>query len=531
MADTFVKMVEFRSTGLEQIELGLKKAVVSSESAVTAGKAYQKVLDSTLRTLPSMTRIFEAGVRVQKESARTLGEVARAQDRVNAASAKGAGGLRYSGAGRAAGATESGAVGRMIATGVDKFQRAITATVRSFGDIVRGFRGGADPFGRPASPGAPAPSVGQRIGGGLAGLGGAAAVAGTVAGAAAGTGLALGVSGLSGTVPMARLNNQIERFTWELGNTLTPFVDILTKKVGQANTWLSRQPQQTQDAIGTGLAVGGTAAAAQVASRSLFGVGLGGIAGGVGGALFGLGRAALMGAPAAAPTAAQSLYATTYGSQGLPQAANAAGGFLGRAGAFATRLAAPLAIAGAGISGGVTTIRGKGLESEAQEIGKGKTDTSHLDEYRNKFSGLSGDALNKAVEVERQKLLKEDIAGTKNNDIGFFGAIWRSAIPGVTSYPGKEKLNENEMRRNALAEIAGERKPGGGGAADHRANALVGGTFGEVGSGYYAAASELAKTGYDAKTAGGDNAILGVLLGIAGVIQQAADKQNQEPLK
>lgn len=527
MADTFVKMVEFRSTGLEQIELGLKKAVVTSESAITAGKAYQKVLDSTVRTLPSMTRIFEAGVRVQKENARALGEVARAQDRVNASASKSAAasGLRYSFGQRGGGVSESGAVGRMIAAGVDKFQRAITATVRSFGDVVRGFRGM-----EPSRTVAGGPSAAHRFGGGL---GAAAGVAGTAGAAVAGGGLALGVSGLSGTVPMARFNNQMERFTWELGNTLTPFVDILTKKLGQANNWLARQPESTQNAVGTGLAVGGTAAAAQVASRTLFGVGLGGMAASVGGGLLGLGRSALFGAQAAAPTAAQSMYAAAYGSRGLP-AAEATGGWLSRGlGALGSRagmLSGPVAVAGIGITAGMTSLRQNYLNAEAQEAAKGKTDASHLQEYDRKFSGLSGDDLKKAVDAERMRLTKEDISKSKDNNIGFFGALWRSVMPGSTNVRGMADVNENEMRRNALAQVAGERpRP----RPDHKVNAMVGGDFGEIGSGYYAAASELGKTGYDAKAAGGGGGlgiIENMMRELLDAVKLAAEKQAN-PLK
>ncbi len=367
------------------------------------------------------------------------------------------------------------------------------------------------------------------LAGNAAHFGGRAALSGLASAGAgvAAAGFGAGVAGLSGTVPMARLNNQMERFTWELGNTLTPFVDMLTRKLGAANNWLAKQPESTQDNIGTGLVAGAALVGGNFLSKHILGASLGRVGLGITGAgMEGAGVA--FGAARSAGLAGAASANMAYGMGGVRGLAGLAGEGL----AAASRFAGPLAVAGAGISGGVTNLRVQSLNQQADEAARGKTDPTHFDEYSQKFSGLEGDSLKKAIEVERQKLLRQDIAGTKDNDIGFFGALYRSAMPGATAVPGKAAMNENEMRRNALAEIAGERPAS---KRDHRSNAIVGGDWGELGSNYYAAASELAKSGYDKADAGGGggknpDALLDALKEFRDMVKEAADKQAN-PLK
>ena len=91
-------------------------------------------------------------------------------------------------------------------------------------------------------------------------------------------------------------------------------------------------------------------------------------------------------------------------------------------------------------------------------------------------------------------------------------------------YGNTGKINENEERLNALAQIAGERpKPKG----SHRANLLVGGDFAEIGSGYYSAMSEYAKTG--ASKAEGENANTTILQDIFNLLFGVVNNKGVEP--
>src|SRR6185436_2821516 len=98
---------------------------------------------------------------------------------------------------------------------------------------------------------------------------------GNVAGGAAAAGLGMGIAGLQGTVPMARFQNQMYRLQWELGNLLTPYLNIATKATAKAANWLGRQDVGTQNALGGVLVGGAGLLGANLASRAAFGVGIG----------------------------------------------------------------------------------------------------------------------------------------------------------------------------------------------------------------------------------------------------------------
>jgi hypothetical protein len=141
----------------------------------------------------------------------------------------------------------------------------------------------------------------------------------------------------------------------------------------------------------------------------------------------------------------------------------------------------------------MTTAQGKMIESRHRAATQGNDAGGFLGEYQRKFAGLSGNERQWAVEYERKRLLAEDTrTGAGMGKPSVLGALWKSINPFSDKYPGWDRLTENEQRRTAIAQAVGE-KPGG---AAHRGNALVGGDFGEIGSGFYSAATELARTGY-----------------------------------
>lgn len=465
MAGDFVKLVEFQATGLEKIDTGLRKVAVTSESAITSGKKYQKVIDQTLRTMPSMNKIFEQGVRVQKEQARVLADTVRVQER-------------------------------------------ITREVKTQAAMSGGRMGGLGAMA--AGAGRAAMGVGRAIGGPAAAVGAA--------------GFAAGVAGLSGTVPMARMSAAADRVAYELGNSLTPSVNLVTKGLTKLGNWLSGLSEGQQNVLGGGLLAGAAVIGGNALSQRVLGTGLGGA-----------GRSAIagvsaLGGPApAAPipmTAAETSYRNAYGSRGLPSATGGGGGEggsrLGRGGGrlfmglAALELGSNLYQASQGTLQGQKYARGELTANETNPLAA---------EYEKKFGGLSGEGRTQAIqsEITKQKEYWKNKEGRE---------AYAKAQGGMSFDPAISTGFRLESTKRA-AYLEESLKSGGQfkGKDDHRANALIGGDFGEIGTGYYSAMSGLAKTGYDSGAGGGGGYSKETMDRIGAILEEIKNKYIQTPLK
>ncbi len=232
------------------------------------------------------------------------------------------------------------------------------------------------------------------------------------------TGYATGVAGLSGTVPMARLENQFHRLAWELGNTLAPQVEWATRRIAGAANWLGRRSSTEQDLIGGGLAVAG---GGLIASK----LGLP-----VGPAIRGAGRLGLQGIGAAAglagygqaattiPTAAEAAYLAKYGRVGLPAATAASGSLL-------SRFAGPASLATMPILGAFgskyatdsqmsnSALRNRGTIGDLGDI---------EGEYAQRWNRLPEDARKKAAREEYGRLIQQgEAANQERRGAGTFG--------------------------------------------------------------------------------------------------------------
>lgn len=325
------------------------------------------------------------------------------------------------------------------------------------------------------------------------GVGSAAAGAGGmlagVGGAAAAGAVGMGLAGMSNTVPMARFQNQMQRLQWELGNLLTPYVNFATKQAAKAANWLSRQDQGTQDALG-GIALGGMGlAAANFVSNRMFGMGIGTM----GARGLGMARSALAyGGPVRAGIGAMGVGAVeSIAAHGVMGA-----GIRG-VGAVAGR-AAPAAVAYAAAQPFISKYN---IESSmAAEARYGRGDLSGLggiaDKYRQQFSGLTGSARTKAINAEMAKQLQMESEG-----IGVMQGTKRKTVASMIDMAlgnmgDTSKLSEAQANQAVLRAMReGKALP----SNPHRANAFLGGDWGELGSGYYTAASAYAKSGMDKK--------------------------------
>jgi hypothetical protein len=311
-------------------------------------------------------------------------------------------------------------------------------------------------------------------------------MAGVAAGGVAAAGLGMGLAGLSGTVPMARFQNQMDRLQWELGNLLTPYLNIATKATAKAANWLGRQDVGTQNLMGGALLAGAGALGTNVITRAAFGSGIGTI-GMKGAGLAAGGASAAFGAARMGGLATMASANMAYGMGGLGGLAGFAAPAVGAAGALAL-----------GFGAINSTVRLKNLESERQSIQRGNSG-DFLATYDRQFAGLSGDSLSKAVAGERLKILKEGTNTGKGGARSWAGSF--IDIFGGNLRDSTRRSNQEEMRMMALAQVAGE-KPRPDGAKGHRQNAMVGGDFQEIGAGYYQAFSAAEKLRYD-KAEGG----------------------------
>lgn len=352
-------------------------------------------------------------------------------------------------------------------------------------------------------------------------MGSAAGRAGSFALGAAGAvgagALGMGIAGLSGTVPMAKFQNQLQRLQWELGNTLTPILGKLTQATAGAANWLGRRSESEQNLIGYGVA--GLTVAGGGAFLNKLGVPIGpAIRGGASWAYGAASRALGYGAKAA-PTAAEALYAAQYGRYGLP-AAESAG--IGMAGAL--RFAGPIAW-GATAAGSQFALKYNTANmlarSQGQDLGN---QNPYYDEYGRKFAGLEGKARKDAilselgvqVKAERSGIMK--YYGEGGNKVEQMAERLLSGF-GLMSMGDTGEANEANRRQAALRGMLS-----GKGGGDHRANAFVGGDFREIGQGYYEAASAYAKSGMD-KAAGGS--LESNVQRIADTIDKAVNGSNE----
>lgn len=307
---------------------------------------------------------------------------------------------------------------------------------------------------------------------------------GNIAGGVATAGLGMGLAGMSGTVPMARFQNQMDRLQWELGNLLTPYLNIATKATAKAANWLGRQDVGTQNALG-GVMVGGAGLlGANLASRAAFGVGIGtgarnlaGYAAGGAGMAFNAARGTGLATAAAGNMA--------YGT----------GGVAGLAGFAAPGLAATAALT-LGLGAANSTIRLNNIEKERRQI-QGGDSMGFGDLYQKKFGNMDSNRKAWEIAYERRRLTAEDARGSGGGKMGVFGGLY-DIFAGNTRDKGNAQ-NENEARLMGLAQVAGEKpRPGGG----HRQNMMVGGDFQEIGAGYYGAMSAVEKLRYDKQEGG-----------------------------
>ena len=291
---------------------------------------------------------------------------------------------------------------------------------------------------------------------------------------------------------MARLQNQFNRLAWELGNTLTPQVEAATRRIAGAANWMSRRSSAEQDAIGYGIT-----GAAVLGGAKFLGLPVGGAIRGAAG-LAGRGIAGIAGygrTAAAIPTAAESAYIAQYGRVGLPAATAASGSLLSRA-------AGPLSLASMPIIGafGSKYATDSQMENSAR---RNRGDLSGLGgiegEYAKRWNGLSEDARKKAAREEYGRLIQQgEAANQERRGAGTFGGTtWLgqsiNMLLGGRNAQNTGGINEAEDRQAIVRKaMTGQMLQRG----DHRANSLIGGDFGEIGSGFYTAASALAKTGY-----------------------------------
>lgn len=430
MANSIVDLVEFRATGLEKIQSGLKDIDGVQKNLTGSILKYRDAVQETLKASTRLQQSIKSGE--FRERVRLSDQLARSQERLT----------------------------RTLE------RQATLARLTSFAGL-RGM--------------------------GMAGL----SMAGNLAGASAAAGFGLGMAGLQGTVPMARLQNQMDRLKWELGNTLTPFVNMATRRVAGAANWLGRQDEGTQDLIGTGL-IGGTGLlAANVLSRHAFGAGIGtlGMRGiGLARAGVGMGISALGGG-----------YFTGGSLSGYGPGLGRA--LLGAAGIGGTAVGAGAGLAFGGYELGATYRNARRMlaRNESNDLaGLGGIG----DEYNRKFSGLTGNARSAAIRAELGSQIKaersgiDEYRGTKTKPVAGMVDLVLGWM-GISGTGNTGAVNEANDKQTVLRAMLAGKKVGN----DHRGNPLVGGDYGEIGSGYYTAASALAKTGYgmsdeDKKAAG-----------------------------
>lgn len=341
---------------------------------------------------------------------------------------------------------------------------------------------------------------------------------GNVAGGVAAAGLGMGIAGLQGTVPMARFQNQMDRLQWELGNLLTPYLNIATKATAKAANWLGRQDVGTQNALGGVLVGGAGLLGANLASRAAFGVGIGTGARNVAGyAAGGAGMAfnAIRGAGLATAASANMAY-------GMGGAAGLAGFMAPGAGA-----AAALTI---GLSAARTGIRGNLFDAEEERIRRGDAG-GYLGGYDKRFGSMGAGQKAWEIAYERQRLMAESSRMGGGGKPSWLRGAWDATLGSFFKDPYRDRgeINQNEMKMNALAIAAGEKpRPGG----NHRANAMVGGEYQEIGAGYYGAASAAEKLRFDKQEGAG--ALAGtdstsILQDIKTLIESVVNKAPAQP--
>ncbi len=475
MPDEFVNLVSFRATGLDRIELDLDKVKAASDAAV-----------------PSMERLFGVakkgtqdqakGTAALAKSVETLGRVAKSYQSsfAFALAGMGPGNARYN---------QSLSYNRSLGMSGGYSVNPAVAAAQS----QRWTWGGA---GRAAGA-----------------IGSGAGAAATAVGAAAFT---TGVAGLSGTVPMAKLQNQFQRLAWELGNTLTPQIEAVTKRVAGAANWLSRQSEGTQDAIGYGVTGLGLAAGARLAGIPV-GAGAKGLASlGARGAMGLLGMAGARAGASALPAS-------------LSLDAAAGGGLLGAAGSAVGLAALPIYAA--------FQSKSTRLAMSANEARRNRGDTSGLgdleSEYAKKWGALSADGRRTAAAGEFGRLLSEERTINAGrgalkgpNDPGSTANLLFPALPWLNNVFG---LSDNGLMENQGRQaIARKAMAGGKLNGNHRANAFVGGDYREIGSGYYEAASAFAKAGFD-QAEGGESGKSESIIDILTQIRDRLPNASQPP--
>lgn len=441
MADEFIEVVKFEATGLDKISTGLKTAATQQKLLTTSTEAYTKALRTSTTAFQTMGRSVNSAE--FRKRVRETDELARTQERLT----------------------------RQI--------ERQTAIAR-YGKVGGNLAYAANQYGGMASRG-------------LGILGGAATA-----------GFGFGLSGMSGTVPMARLNQQVERLSWEIGNTLTPVVNKFTDILKGASDWMSRRTEGEQNLIGGALTIGAGATAANVASKGLFGMGLGqlglGVAGGVGSAASGIGSAA-----------------------------GSAAGFLGR-------FAGPIGAAVAPIFGAFRAKSGaEDLLGEGARYNRGDlSGTEQIgNEYRKKFAGMSEKDRSAAIRTELANQLRAEregigaFYGEGGNMLEQMIEIGTGGLFGMSSIGRSGKATEAEARQSVLRAMLSGKQVG---TTNHRANPYTGGDFSDVGSGYYAAAAEFGKLGGSGgvNVTGGNgviDALIPIVQGIADQVKAAAEKQ------
>lgn len=320
---------------------------------------------------------------------------------------------------------------------------------------------------------------------------------GNVAGGAAAAGLGMGLAGMSGTVPMARFQNQMDRLQWELGNLLTPYLAIATKATAKAANWLGKQDTGTQNLMGGVLVGGAGLLGANFVSKKLLGMGLGSLGLGVAGlGMQGAGMAFNGIRTAGLATAASANMA--YGMGGMAGLGGLAGGAVT---GFARRFW-PTAVLSGAAEPFFSKFSIQRAERSAGRTGRGDLTglESFGDEYTQKFAGLSGVGRQTAINAEIANQLKAEQAGIgkmRGNKKGWVAGMLDMALGNMGDASGAREAEERMGILRAMRE--GKPVP----TTKHRANAIVGGDFQEIGAGYYGAMSAAEKLRFDKREGAG----------------------------
>jgi len=406
VADSFVKMVEFKATGLDNIKVELKSVSDLQSKIAESQEDYNVALGDVVRKQTQYERLIASGQ--MRTRIRQIGELNRAQEKLNKAIEK----------------------ERLIA---------------KYGTIG----------GRVA-----------QYGGGM----------GHMAGNLAAGGLAMGVAGLQGTVPMARLQHQFQRLSYEMGNTLTPVVDRLSNALQKVANWAEKRPEWQQNTMGYGLA---GAAALRFGGARVIGAGLR------------IGASAIAGAPQAIGRGVVN---------GLWPAANAIGNAAPTARAAASgigRIAWPIAAIAAAGSAFRTKANIDGADSLENRLNKGDLSGTEgvAKGYQAKFSGLNDKDRKAAIQKELDLANKLEKAGIDKmagpNSGSMLGRMYDQVMYKNSS---TDMVNQARERQAVLRDMMA----GGSGItpnADHRKNSFVGGQFQALGTGYEQAYQGLAQSG------------------------------------